>query len=163
MRLLGSGRRHGVDPDPFDPALVVVAESCDDAEACSAVLDRSADGEPAWVPSASAVSRFHLFLPSQSADAAVSVAQEAGYRRLDPARMPGAPAARACPGGGSGGGDGESVVLARVEVLDALHLAQERARMAGLAQRWGGRVRGWDALQPGPADPGSAVGGSSVC
>jgi hypothetical protein len=38
----------------------------------------------------------------------------------------------------------------RVQVLDALHCAQERSRMAGLAQRLGGDAPGWDALQPGP-------------
>jgi hypothetical protein len=36
----------------------------------------------------------------------------------------------------------------RVQRLDALHCAQERARMAGLAQRLGGDSLGWDALQP---------------
>ena len=40
------------------------------------------------------------------------------------------------------------VVFERVQVLDALHCSQERSRMAGLAQRLGGSVAGWDALQP---------------
>src|SRR3546814_14491837 len=37
------------------------------------------------------------------------------------------------------------VVFERVQVLDALHCSQERSRMAGLAQRLGGSVAGWDA------------------
>ncbi|MER2225102.1 MAG: hypothetical protein ABS976_26290, partial [Rhodococcus sp. (in: high G+C Gram-positive bacteria)] len=40
------------------------------------------------------------------------------------------------------------VIFERVQVLDALHCSQERSRMAGLAQRLGGSVAGWDALQP---------------
>ncbi|MBB5906781.1 hypothetical protein BKA25_001097 [Actinoalloteichus hymeniacidonis] len=35
----------------------------------------------------------------------------------------------------------------RVQRLDALHCAQARSRMAGLAQRLGGDALGWDALQ----------------
>lgn len=35
----------------------------------------------------------------------------------------------------------------RVQSLDALHCAQARSRMAGLAQRLGGDALGWDALQ----------------
>ena len=44
---------------------------------------------------------------------------------------------------------GVEVTLQRVQILDALHCSQERSRMAGLAQRRGGVVAGWDALQPG--------------
>ncbi len=38
----------------------------------------------------------------------------------------------------------------RVQVLTALSAAQERSRMAGLAQRHGGDTQGWDALGPDP-------------
>lgn len=41
----------------------------------------------------------------------------------------------------------------RVQRLDALHCAQERARMAGLAQRLGGDWIGWDALQVAGSGP----------
>jgi hypothetical protein len=36
----------------------------------------------------------------------------------------------------------------RTQVLTALSASQERSRMAGLAQRLGGDVAGWDALGP---------------
>ena len=36
----------------------------------------------------------------------------------------------------------------RTQVLTALSASQERSRMAGLAQRLGGDVAGWDALRP---------------
>jgi Regulator of ribonuclease activity B len=36
----------------------------------------------------------------------------------------------------------------RTQVLSPLSAAQERSRMAGLAQRLGGDVAGWDALAP---------------
>lgn len=96
-----------------------------------------------WVPSVPVVSRFHLLLPPHALDDAVAVAAEAGYLRAGP------PGTRQAPSTADDAGEpaAETVVLVRVEVLDALHLAQERARMAGLAQRRGGRVRGWDALQ----------------
>lgn len=38
----------------------------------------------------------------------------------------------------------------RTQRLTALSAAQERSRMAGLAQRLGGDVAGWDALGPAP-------------
>ena len=44
----------------------------------------------------------------------------------------------------------------RTQVLTALSASQERSRMAGLAQRLGGDVAGWDALRP-PVD-GPSVG-----
>lgn len=40
------------------------------------------------------------------------------------------------------------VLFERTQLLDALHCSQERSRMAALAQRLGGSVAGWDALQP---------------
>lgn len=41
----------------------------------------------------------------------------------------------------------------RVQVLTALSASQERSRMAGLAQRLGGDVAGWDACGPHPEEP----------
>lgn len=43
----------------------------------------------------------------------------------------------------------------RTQLLTAMSAAQERSRMAGLAQRLGGDVAGWDAL--GPAVPSTGV------
>ena len=57
----------------------------------------------------------------------------------------------------------------RTQVLTAMSASQERSRMAGLAQRLGGDVAGWDAcgprteppsagLPPYPTDPGRDPG-----
>ena len=42
----------------------------------------------------------------------------------------------------------------RTQVLTPLSASQERSRMAGLAQRLGGDVAGYDALGPHPGTPG---------
>ena len=39
------------------------------------------------------------------------------------------------------------VVLARVQLVDALHLSQERSRMASLASRHSGVAVGWQIVQ----------------
>ena len=49
------------------------------------------------------------------------------------------------------GARGLSVYATRTQVVTALSASQERSRMAGLAQRLGGDVGGWDAL--GPQEP----------
>jgi hypothetical protein len=41
-----------------------------------------------------------------------------------------------------------AVLRHHLRLPPALHCAQERSRMAGLAQRLGGDALGWDALQP---------------
>ena len=48
----------------------------------------------------------------------------------------------------------------RTQVITALSASQERSRMAGLAQRLGGDVAGWDAL--GPATGGEAGAGPAA-
>jgi hypothetical protein len=48
-----------------------------------------------------------------------------------------------------------AVLAVRTQVLTALSASQERSRMAGLAQRLGGDVAGWDALGLAPAPPQS--------
>lgn len=125
--------------------LVVVAASYDDAEGCGAALERAASVEPVWIADAEAVLRHHLRLPASVVSQAVSIAAQEGYgpENADPVaeddRDPGAPI---------------ELVLRRVQILDALHCSQERSRMAGLAQRLGGHLAGWDALQPARnADP----------
>ena len=135
-RLFGSRKQTPLDQDR--PDLVVVASSFDDVEACSTALGRAAAEDPRWDADAEAVLRHHLRLPAASVADAVSIAAQDGYRLLDPDRQ------------ASPAEDGATVelVLQRVQVLDALHCSQERSRMAGLAQRLGGSVDGWDATQP---------------
>ena len=143
--------RPAPDLDPDRPGLVVVASGFDDAEACSATLDRAASTAPPWDPPAQAVLRHHLVLPADRVADAVAVAGQDGYRAAG-TEPPGERAVSTSthlevP-------DARLLVLARVQVLDALHCSQERSRMAGLAQLRGGLVLGWDALQPGPDGTG---------
>lgn len=109
------------------PGLVVVAEAFDPAEADSAVLARS----ERWRPERPAVLRHHLVLPPDQVERAVALLAQDGYELRPSDRGP------------------DHLEAVRVQVLDALHCAQERSRMAGLAQRLGGDAPGWDALQPG--------------
>ncbi|MDT7805925.1 MAG: hypothetical protein QOI78_9358 [Actinomycetota bacterium] len=113
---------------PDTPELKIVAEAFDPAVADSAVLA----GSPAWVSTAPAVLRHHLLLPPRRLAEAGSVLAQDGYELREES-----------PDGGL-----TRVLAVRVQVLDALHCAQERSRMAGLAQRLGGDALGWDALQP---------------
>ncbi|MCS7476502.1 ribonuclease E inhibitor RraB [Umezawaea endophytica] len=124
--------RLGGDREPElltgSPGLVVVVEAFDPAEADSAALARS----PRWRPDRPAVLRHHLVLPPDQVERAASMLAQDGYELRPSDRGPGC---------------WEAV---RVQVLDALHCAQERSRMAGLTQRLGGDAPGWDALQPEP-------------
>ncbi|MGW0251633.1 hypothetical protein ACWDYH_33900 [Nocardia goodfellowii] len=131
-RLFGRGAPAALDPDR--PDLVVVAASFDDAEACSAALARAT----ALAPDAPVVLRHHLRIPAAQVGRVCEIAAQDGY---SPA--PADPAA-----------DSEltTLILRRVQVLDALHCSQERSRMAGLAQRHDGFADGWDALQPSPGE-----------
>ena len=116
--------------DPDDPALVVLVEAFDAARADSAVLaEAAARGVDVAQP---LLVRHHLLgLPDALAVAeAAELLGQDGYA-LRP--------------------HDSGVVLAyRTQVLTALSASQERSRMAGLAQRLGGDVGGWDALGPGP-------------
>jgi len=139
-------RRHAVPTLGIDdPGLEVVAEAFDPAEADSAVLARARD----WRAGDPAVLRHHLTLPAPRFDeAARTLAQDGWKLREAPT---GSPTGTVSPS--------DTVVRAhalRVQVLDPLHCAQERSRMAGLAQRLGGDSLGWDALQP--ARPGGRAG-----
>jgi len=137
LRSLVGRRSEPLDAKRAD--LVVVVSSFDDAEACSTALERAAEATPAWQAEDEAVLRHHLVLPADTVDRAVELAGQDGYVVA-----------------GTGGGnvppaavvEGASVILQRVQVLDALHCAQEKSRMASLAQRLGGTALGWDALQP---------------
>lgn len=104
-----------------DPALVVVAEAFDAAEADSAVLARS----PGWRADELAVLRHHVRIPSDQVERARELLTPDGWMLVA----------------------GDISHISRVQKLDALHCAQERSRMASLAQRLGGDALGWDALQ----------------
>jgi hypothetical protein len=134
------GKRAEPELTADTPGLSVVAEAFDVTEADSAVLARS----HRWSAERPAVLRHHLSLPSQRVAEAARLLGQDGWD-LRPA------------GGSPEGEDGPVRLYAmRVQRLDALHCAQERARMAGLAQRLGGDSLGWDALQQ--AGSGTASG-----
>ncbi|MEE4023212.1 hypothetical protein V1Y59_08995 [Gordonia sp. PKS22-38] len=134
------GRRHDRDPlDATEAELVVVAESDDDAAASSVVLDRSS-----WRPDDEVVLRHVLRLPASRLDDAVATAALDGYTSVVVDQ-------RATDTNAEPTGDGESglvvVHLARVQTLDAVHLSQERSRMASLGSRHRGVVLRWEVLQ----------------
>ncbi|MFI9505517.1 hypothetical protein [Nocardia sp. NPDC052566] len=134
------GRERAAELDRDRTDLVVVAASFDDAEACSAALERATR----LVADAPAVLRHHLRVPADRIADVCAIAAQDGYSPA-PADAPPAPTdAERAPMTGPL----EKLVLQRVQVLDALHCAQERSRMAGLAQRNDGIADGWDALQP---------------
>ena len=108
-----------------DPGLVVVVEAFDIAEADSAALARS----PQWRADEPAVLRHHVRIPADQVERARELLTPDGWVISA----------------------GDISHISRVQKLDALHCAQERSRMASLAQRLGGDALGWDALQPRPA------------
>lgn len=105
-----------------DPGLVVVVEAFDIAEADSAALARS----PQWRADEPAVLRHHVRIPADQLERARELLTPDGWVLVA----------------------GDISHISRVQKLDALHCAQERSRMASLAQRLGGEALGWDALQP---------------
>nr|WP_199430604.1 ribonuclease E inhibitor RraB [Qaidamihabitans albus] len=111
-----------------DPALAVVAGSFAVGEADSAALARAGD----WVPERPAVLRHHLLLPAERVPEAATLLAQDGWDLREVSHEAGRVRLHAL----------------RVQRLDALACARERARMAGLAQRLGGDAEGWDALQP---------------
>ncbi|UVF80528.1 hypothetical protein [Gordonia mangrovi] len=122
----------GVD----DPDLIVVAESGDDAVASSAALASSA-----WRAGDEVVLRHVLRLPERRVADAIATAALDGYRPVDPSADDDSSADTA--------GTGEVIVLlARVQLLDAVHLSQERSRMASLGSRHSGEALRWQVLQP---------------
>ena len=122
--------------DPDDPSLVVVVRAYDAARADSAVLAEAA--ERGIAVDAPVLLRHHLVgLPDDAAVArAAELLAQDGYALSAPT-----PDAR-----------GLSVYATRTQVVTALSASQERSRMAGLAQRLGGDVGGWDALAPSSSD-----------
>lgn len=120
-----------------DGSLVVLVAASEPARADSAVLAEAADAgvdldRPLLV-------RHHLVgLPDQAAvERARLLLGQDGYELT------------------VAGGPPYAVRAWRTQVLTALTASQERSRMAGLAQRLGGDVAGYDVLGPA-GDPGSA-------
>jgi hypothetical protein len=129
MSLLGRlrellGQRDEPSLSIDDPTLVVVVEAFDFAEADSAVLARS----PQWRADELAVLRHHVRIPADQLERARELLTPDGWVLAA----------------------GDISHISRVQKLNALHCAQERSRMASLAQRLGGDALGWDALQPAP-------------
>jgi hypothetical protein len=115
--------------DPADPALVVLVEARDAAQADSAVLAEAA-GRGVDLDRPMLVRHHLVGLPDEAAVArAAELLGQDGYAV--------APAPTGTP---------LAVHATRTQVLTALSASQERSRMAGLAQRLGGDVAGWDAL-----------------
>jgi hypothetical protein len=126
-------RNAGPELTPDTPGLSVVAHAFDIAEADSTVLGRS----HLWTADHPAVLRHHLALPGDRVEEAARLLAPDGWE-LRPQTGPetGKPQDRV------------RLHALRVQLLTALSCAQERSRMASLAQRLGGESLGWDALQP---------------
>ncbi len=139
------GESAGGRVNPDDEGLVVVVSSYDDVESCTAALERGAVQDPRWSAGRHALLRHPLVVPARAIQEIMAICAQEGYVAV--------PSSSLCPPAGTVGdlGTGEVLlVLARSQMLDALHCSQERSRMAGLAQRHDGRALGWDALQPDP-------------
>ncbi len=134
MGLLDRFRRTKAAPLPSyadDGSLVLLVAAPDAARADSAVVAEAV--ERGVDLSAPLLLRHHLVgLPDRAAvDRAAELLGQDGYTLtvLD--------------------GPPYAVRAWRTQLLTGLAAAQERSRMAGLAQRLGGDVAGWDALGPG--------------
>jgi hypothetical protein len=133
-RVRGWWRRGRQQPPSYDDdgTLPVVGGSSDPARADSAVVaEMAAAGVDLDRP---VLVRHHLLLPDAGA------VEEA--RRL---LAPDGYAVRAQRGEPAAGW---VVRASRTQILTGLSAAQERSRMAGLAQRLGGEATGWDACAP---------------
>jgi len=134
--------------DPDDPSLHVLVEAYEAARADSSVLaEAAARGVDLDQP---LLVRHHLVgLPDAAAVArAAELLAQDGYA-VRPFGT-GAAGVAAASGAGEPVRPPLAVLATRTQVVTALSASQERSRMAGLAQRLGGDVLGWDALGPGP-------------
>ncbi|MFW0792847.1 hypothetical protein AAFP30_03455 [Gordonia sp. CPCC 205515] len=129
-----AGRAEDAPLEVVEDGLIVVAESVDEAAASSTVLDASR-----WRAEEEVVVRHVLVLPAARGAEAIATAGLDEYRAVDSTTYP-LTGAVAEP-------DRTTVVLARVQLLDAMHLSQERSRMASLGSRHGGAAIGWQVLQ----------------
>ena len=130
-------RRAEPPPDyPDDGTLVLLLTADDAARADSTVLAEARErGVPLDAP---LLVRHHLVgLPDEAAvDRARDLLGQDGYRLT------------------VGEGPPYAVRAYRTQVLTPLAASQERSRMAGLAQRLGGDVGGYDVLGPAPETAG---------
>lgn len=131
---LSSRTVEGITPE--HPDLVPVAQSADDAAASSTVLDAA----ESFDPEAQSVLRHLLELPVRHVDEVLRLVGQDSYVRVPDAGL---------VGHGLGC---ELVAVARVQTVDALHVSQERSRMAGVAARHGGQAVLWQVLQI-PVEP----------
>lgn len=115
---------------PGHPDLVPVAQSDDDAAASSSVLDAA----EAFDPEAQSVLLHVLELPPGGVEEVLRLVAQDRYERVLSDGPPDAPGL-------------ETVAVARVQKVDALHVSQERSRMAGVTARHGGRAVLWRVLQ----------------
>lgn len=125
-------RRRREEPVSYadDGSLVVVGGSDDPARADSEVVAALASsGVPLDRP---LLVRHHLQLPEPALPEARALLAQDGYALA---------------------GEPPQVRASRTQLLTGLSVAQERSRMAGLAQRLGGDVAGWDVLAPPPGEP----------
>jgi len=115
-----------------DGSLMIVGTAYDAARADSDVLaEMTASGVDLAQP---LLLRHHLVVPSAAAlEEAREVLGQEGYAVTAEPASPERPDAR-------------RVLAVRTQVLTVLSVAQQRSRVAGLAQRLGGDVSGWDAL-----------------
>jgi len=137
--LLDRLRRRPPEPvryDPADPALVVCIEAFDPARADSEVL---AEAAARGVDLAAPLLVRHHVVALPDADAA----EQARARLAQDGWAVVPDEAHARP---------LALLACRTEVLTAMSAARERSTMAGLAQRLGGDVGGWDALRPAGED-----------
>jgi hypothetical protein len=138
VRLLGRLLRRRPPPppdlDPHDPSLTLCVTAYEAARADSEVLAEAAGRgvdleEPVLV-------RHHLVaLPDAEAVEQARTALAAEGWAVLPGPAEAAPLA---------------LLACRTEVVTTMSASRERSRMAGLAQRLGGDVGGWDALRPPP-------------
>lgn len=128
-----TGRRETSVPQVDDPTLRIVAESTDAAESSAGALD-AAD----WHTSEQVVVRHLLALPADRIAEAVALAAQDGYAQVE--AQPMSPTSALPPGH-------DLLALARTQLLDAMHLSQERSRMASLGSRHDGTALGWQVLQ----------------
>lgn len=128
MSLLGRFRRAQPPLTSYDDdgSLPVLVTAPDAARADSAVLAEAA-GRGVDLAQRVLV-RHHLVLPADAVERARELLGQDGYRLTVVS-------------------DGR-VRAWRTQLLTAMGAAQERSRMAGLAQRLGGDVDGWDACGP---------------
>ena len=137
-RLRGGG---GTGPRGRADDVGGVAGSDDDAIASSTALDASS-----WRAEEEGILRHDLEVPAERLADAAAVAALDGYEVVDDERWGPRPQ--------TVDDRLEVLVLARVQLLDAMHLSQERSRMASLGSRHGGIARRWSVLQRPPGGAG---------